>query len=660
MVDTHGVRTVAVTGRYIKGLLDGPDAGVEPNVEPLQYLPIRLTPTPRINELHGDTPPTTMILEPFDLETGEDGNVRNPDTGDTAIRIPVEYMGAEGLQRIKWKSEVRTKPGSKAVITKEWVVPLDATSVDLTIVEPLPGSYVINLDGWEQLNENIREAKESTLLAASEAAASKLAAQQHEQAAADARDVAVAKVGVFEAPTKGVLDDIMGGDVAGLAPTVAGKVTKGQITMHVADYGAKGDGVTDDTASLVSALAAARAAKASLRFGYGKTYIVSGLLNPTGVALDGYAATIKTKPGITQNFALLQPSGVWSAKDLTFDMNKANTTDPGSAATGMAIYTYSATGWEGTVRIENIRIINGWQTGIRIGTASAATDPTNIVNSKTEISGLVVDSCKVGVYLQNTNGVVIVNPAISATGSDGISDYFSYGTQVLGGRVTNAGGHGVVTQYSYGFQVSGTNVSNAGNMGIVVGGGSNTLNHAQNFRIVGCSITGSVSNGVSVDPTKTGEASVVQAVYGAITGNVSNRNGMHGIYLHNAQSITVTGNVSVGNLAAAAGGIAMDSYSCTIAGNLLSGNSYGIKFQGEASSYGSHSVSGNTVINNATSNYAYSTYGAANTAMALHGVGVPALGAPVGSTYTRTDGSTGATLYVKESGGVTSFGWVAK
>lgn len=445
-----------------------------------------------------------------------------------------------------------------------------------------------------------------------------------------------------------------------LDPLLSGKVAKGVITLHVADYGALGDGATDDTAAIASAFTAARAAKASLRFGYGKTYIVSGTLNPTGVSIDGFSATIKVKPASTQNYAVFQPSGAWSANDLTFDLNKANTTDPASASTGMAIYTYNASGWTGTVRLQDIRVVNGWQTAIRLGTATAATDPALVAASKAQIVGLSVESCKVGVYLQNTSGVTVQNASITSTTSEGISDYFSYGNQVIGGHIRSAGNHGIVTQYSYGFQVNGVNVSGSGNMGIVVGGGSNTLNHARNFRITGCSVSGSASNGFSVDPTKTGAASVVQPVYAAITGNVSTGNGMHGIYLHNAEAIALSGNVSVGNVAAAAGGLAMDSRGCTVSGNLFSGNSYGIKFQGEVAGYGSHVVSGNTVVDNTTSNYAYSAYGSANTAMVLHGVGIPALGAPVGSTYTRTDGSAGATLYVKESGGLTSSGWVAK
>lgn len=42
------------------------------------------------------------------------------------------------------------------------------------------------------------------------------------------------------------------------------------------------------------------------------------------------------------------------------------------------------------------------------------------------------------------------------------------------------------------------------------------------------------------------------------------------------------------------------------------------------------------------------------------GPGAPTVSAPVGSTYHRTDGGAGTSLYVKESGGSTSSGWVGK
>ncbi len=46
----------------------------------------------------------------------------------------------------------------------------------------------------------------------------------------------------------------------------------------------------------------------------------------------------------------------------------------------------------------------------------------------------------------------------------------------------------------------------------------------------------------------------------------------------------------------------------------------------------------------------------------LAGTGTPeaAVAAPVGSTFRRSDGSTGTSFYVKETGAATNTGWVAK
>jgi len=70
MVDTNGVRTVKVTGRYITGSLDGPtDPDIEPDATPLVGLQIHLSATPVVNELQMTNPPTTMIIKAFDLVT---------------------------------------------------------------------------------------------------------------------------------------------------------------------------------------------------------------------------------------------------------------------------------------------------------------------------------------------------------------------------------------------------------------------------------------------------------------------------------------------------------------------------------------------------------------------------------------------------------------
>ena len=123
----------------------------------------------------------------------------------------------------------------------------------------------------------VEQTSPDMLAEASTAAARAEAAEQAAQAAA-------ALVG---APAKAAMDAAMGGDVAGLVPTVTGlgsdvgalqsslggKVSKGELVISVRDYGAVGDGVTDD---LPAFQAAYTAAFASSTFGTACLFIPRG------------------------------------------------------------------------------------------------------------------------------------------------------------------------------------------------------------------------------------------------------------------------------------------------------------------------------------------------------------------------------------------------
>lgn len=431
--------------------------------------------------------------------------------------------------------------------------------------------------------------------------------------------------------------------------------------LDPARYGAVGDGTTVDRVAINNAIAAMSTGQ-TMRLRPGLTYIVDAqITHKAGITIEGNGATIKVKPSTTPTYNVFQPSSALTIRGLTIDLNKANTTDPGAITQGIGLYCFAASGWSDVLVLEDVRVINGYQPGVRFGTTSAATDPLNVSLSRAMVRGLVVDSCKYGVYIQNCGGISIVSPEISNTTADSIWDNFTRGTQVIGGHIRSAGGHGIVTQYSHGFEANGAEVTAAGNMGIVVGGGSTTLNQARNFRIVNNHVRASVSNGISVDPTKTGSGTTPQPVYGVVSGNVSEANGLHGIYLHNTQYMAVEGNQSIQNTGnASSGGLAMDSKDVAVSGNVLVGNNYGIKFQGTVSGYGSHQIGRNRITGSVTADYYYDSNGADNTTLDLQGSGAPAIAAPVGSTYRRVDGGASTSFYVKESGGVTSSGWVAK
>ena len=100
---------------------------------------------------------------------------------------------------------------------------------------------------------------------------------------------------------------------------IAGKVDKGSLVLNVRDYGAKGDGVTDDTAAIRAAVAAA-APGAAIYFpgtGSGAWYKITDTITITTPSLrfignprDIYACSIKcTVPGATM-LAVKAPSFV--------------------------------------------------------------------------------------------------------------------------------------------------------------------------------------------------------------------------------------------------------------------------------------------------------------------------------------------------------------
>jgi hypothetical protein len=102
--------------------------------------------------------------------------------------------------------------------------------------------------------------------------------------------------------------------------------------LLAADYGAVGDGVTDDGPAISEAVRAAAEKQATLRFESGKTYYIGSATNTasvfrsafamdgaSGVTIDGQGATFRVKPGLSY-FALTDCSGI-RLENCVFDMS---------------------------------------------------------------------------------------------------------------------------------------------------------------------------------------------------------------------------------------------------------------------------------------------------------------------------------------------------
>lgn len=385
----------------------------------------------------------------------------------------------------------------------------------------------------------------------------------------------------------------------------SGKVDKGTLAITVKDYGAVGDGVTDDTAAIQSALTAARAAKARLLFEYGKTYIVSGTLNPLGVRVEGFGATLRTQAGVTQTWNSFQSSGACTITDLTIDLNKANTSAPASDTQGVGIYiATTSAGYSGVTVLRNVRVINGHQVGIRVSSSTSVTDASTLTAwASAVIDGCYVDSCKWGVWVKGVWGVTLRDVQVTSCTADGIYDYASRGTQVIGGRTSGNGGHGFVSQYGYETNVLGLGATGNTGSGITFGGGSTTITEGRRFTITGCRANNNGVHGIDLDPTKSGAGATPVAVFATVASNVANSNASHGIYLNNAKAVAVSGNACHNNTAGA--GIAVAGHSVAVSGNTCTGNLRGVALYGNASfpNYGAHRIGMNVVSGNSSSTY---------------------------------------------------------
>ena len=88
---------------------------------------------------------------------------------------------------------------------------------------------------------------------------------------------------------------------AAQAAAQAASVAKGNLAVNVKDYGAVGDGVTDDSTAIRAAITAGTGG--AVHFAPGKTYVITGrsgtifraLAIPADTTLVGYGATLKLK-----------------------------------------------------------------------------------------------------------------------------------------------------------------------------------------------------------------------------------------------------------------------------------------------------------------------------------------------------------------------------
>ena len=185
-------------------------------------------------------------------------------------------------------------------------------------------------------------------------------------------------------------------------------------TVNVKDFGAVGDGVTDDTSAIQAAIdfVSANPIGGTLYFSDG-VYLVNVITVGSNIIIEGNGTTIKAKNGQNYIFRLTGTNNI-TIQNLIFDcfgLTSSNTNPVDAGAKTAAIYVRVGTGI-----FNNIKITNNRFSGIPIATQEYHAIAFNTVNCI--VSNNFSDQCGGDVFNFN-GGINIVTGNQIRNGGDG-------------------------------------------------------------------------------------------------------------------------------------------------------------------------------------------------------------------------------------------------
>jgi len=335
-------------------------------------------------------------------------------------------------------------------------------------------------------------------------------------------------------------------------------------------YSATGDGTTDDTSSINSAITAANAAGGGIVYVPEGTYVVTGVILKSNVVLrgSGYNSVLKLKD-TTTNDVILGPgseivrSGV---EYVRIDGNKANQdhTLANTAAEQYGIALYGADCW-----IDRVWIHDTVRSGIYVIGPRWDIGYTEVKNGG-YASSHVSD---VGNEIIGRSGIVC-GDGVATTSSHihhcRVDTVLEHGIKLYDGTTDSGVTHCVV--------------NGAGDRGIYIEGGDSVTVDAN--RVYSCSVVGifvGAAGHAGLNPSVTGNTVrattghgilLTAQTGGSVSGNTVTGSSTNGIYVVDSSAVAVSGNSSRSNTAS--GIVLYQSTDCTISGNVCNSNVNGI------------------------------------------------------------------------------------
>lgn len=459
-------------------------------------------------------------------------------------------------------------------------------------------------------------------------------------------------------------------------------------TFNVMNYGAVGDGVTDDQGAIVNADAAAAAAGGVLYFPGGKTFLVDGLLL-TSQYIKGDGATLKLNtsgtnilngPAFTNGCVVsglkLNCQGLSGSMgiDLPIGTNNVLIENCQFLNCGFAGIAYNTTAGSVTdLRIRSCVFQNGSGNGVVMNSNTAVTRLSIVGNHFLGSSNGA--GVNINVNLGSATGVVVANNLITsytnATGGFGID--IAGSTTVAAVNVSDVTIEGNVIQSctlqgvhlegaAQGISVNCNTIDSCGGEGVVVVG--NATFSPRQITINGNSVTACCTSSGAAGINVGGSAAVLQTtvsnnvIRGCGRGGVT----MSGIATSASSTVLISGNTCVGAIGTTTNGISVGA-SAMISGNKVyddgaATTQFGLSVGGS----GAVTVIGNDFSGASSSPITFTSTGFLSSDSVVSGSGSPAsvVFAAPGCIYKQTNGAAGTVLWVKNSGnGNTGWGTVA-
>lgn len=341
--------------------------------------------------------------------------------------------------------------------------------------------------------------------------------------------------------------------------------------VNVRDAGAKGDGSTDDTASLQAAIAGSNEGDA-IYFPSG-IYLVGAPLvpKPRQVYLSLTAgATVKAKEG--RPFALFQvATGPVEFHGLTLDLSKPPEVEPPDCETPTrvpaAIVAEAAAGGTVDLVVTSCRIQHSRGQGIRVRGSGDEGLHDRVVIRDTVIE----DCCESGLALGRVNGARVEGCRFERC-RNGTVAASSRNVAVSAATAVDNRRHGIAFRFSHDWHVHDCVATRNGGLerddpkrrgwGIAAGGGPEKGIPNSDFTITNNTCHDNYAGGITLDPTfaddpgtEEEESLRIFAQRACISGNVCRGrrggpegpgglpHGSHGIHVRNSSDVLVTGNL---------------------------------------------------------------------------------------------------------------------